>query len=953
MDIELYINNKRVDLNDNVNINYTYQMEDIENPAAIKNSFTKSIVLDGTKTNNSIFNDIYKLDRSANLVGGYYIGTHFNPSQRTPFYIVKNGELLESGYMQLTEIIRKNNNIQYKINLYGGLGDFFYNLKYKNGEEESIKTLADIDYFEGGKDELNIKINKDTIYQSFNTDYSKPVKDKNGFICFIPAYNGKYENFENSKVLINCKDTIFPTSVQNDNGSYFYAKDNYIKCEVKNEMTEWDMRDLRSHKQRIGVKTNKLIESICDSRNNGGYDVKLDSLFFNDKNPYWNDTVITFPLQSTEESNNNYNVIMGDIYQTFPETPDFNTLGFYEKKHYSRSTFQIGITGEGLNYSGAYLDISDYPVNSNVSMSVPVKVLCKGVDKTQGELHIGFLKRDDDELLYDGWIDLQLVAYSDSIDMVGESRKIRLCGKTNAVVNDTDGYTDQQIIQGSFKLGKDGYVFTTNDGSNVLNFEFNNLRATGSKLHFYIDMECNKGITSYNSKYNLSTSYEAYGSTLKAGYFQLMMVDDTSFKFSYLDDVMSHTILTKHKLFKDENSCLDYLLSYCKLFNLSFIKDKYTNTIEIVTKNTLYKRNKVIDLTYKVDYNKDMSISPIIYDNKYYQLKYSDGDSYYLNKYKNDYGNDYGQKRVNTNYNFNLNTKEVFDGLLFNNVVDITDSSKYYRSYKTGTKPLPPFLLNDDIKLKYYGYDLSSLSYTDEYAVELAGTEYPINLNEIINWNSMRGNDNKVMPCFFGDDKGLSDITNTLLFYNGIKDMKDVNGNSITYTISDDLPSMMEDDEYSPCFLYTTTTTNVKGDVIAILTDKLPQYSRCYYSKSGNIVYSLDFGVPQEMYYQQKQSEENTLYHLFYKRIYTDKFNVNTKRLTCYVNLRGMVVDEDLFRNFYIIDGALFILNKITDYNINGTDTTKCEFIQVQDKDNYLNAQLGITMIRLLTNTQG
>ena len=354
------------------------------------------------------------------------------------------------------------------------------------------------------------------------------------------------------------------------------------------------------------------------------------------------------------------------------------------------------------------------------------------------------------------------------------------------------------------------------------------------------------------------------------------------------------------------------------------------------------ERNKTIDLTQRVDYDKDISISPIIYDNKFYQLSYSEGDNYFLNKYRNEYGGDYGQKRINTNYNFNLNTKKVFEDLIWDNTIDITDSSKYYRSYITNGKPLPPFLLNDNIKLSYYGFDITTMAYDEKGTVDVIGNEYPIDLYNITNWSTLRGADNKVMPCFFGDGKVLSEISNTLLFYNGVKDMVDLNGDEIVYTISDDIPAMMEEDEYTPCFLYTTTEKNMGGDIIAILTNQLPQYSRCFYNSGSKVIYSMDFGVPQEMYHQEKEYEENTLYYLFYKRIFSDKFNVNTKKLTCYVNLRGLVVDNDLFRNFYMIDGSLFILNKISDYNVNGSDTTKCEFIQVQDKDNYLNAQLGV-----------
>lgn len=62
-DIRLYIANKLVDCSDELSLPMTYQLEDFNNPTLLKNNFSKTINIPGTKNNNKLFGEIYKLDR--------------------------------------------------------------------------------------------------------------------------------------------------------------------------------------------------------------------------------------------------------------------------------------------------------------------------------------------------------------------------------------------------------------------------------------------------------------------------------------------------------------------------------------------------------------------------------------------------------------------------------------------------------------------------------------------------------------------------------------------------------------------------------------------------------------------------------------------------------------------------------------------------------------------------
>ena len=80
-------------------------------------------------------------------------------------------------------------------------------------------------------------------------------------------------------------------------------------------------------------------------------------------------------------------------------------------------------------------------------------------------------------------------------------------------------------------------------------------------------------------------------------------------------------------------------------------------------------------------------------------------------------------------------------------------------------------------------------------------------------------------------------------------------------------------------------------------------------------------------------SEDTTVYANYWKAFYDDQFDVNTKKVTCYVKLDR--VNQDMMRKFYYFDNSIWILNKIDSFDITSYGTTRCEFIKVQDMQNY------------------
>ena len=308
--IALYIADQLVDLDDQTFILFNYTMEDLSNPTKVKNSFSKSITLKGTPNNNKIFGDVFRFDRVTQY-GESQVGINYNATRKTPFVIYNEmNEILESGYMKLDKIGKDGYNIEYNITLYGGLGSFFYGLMYN--EDGNKKSLADLVYVDSENNRVSsFNLSPDVFYTTYDAwkylkgDMFPHIKFWN-IINFAPAYNGIPKNFDASRAIFlgHSPFTNVVTSTTVDGIEYGLKSNANSRLMVfTNPHTEWEVRDLRWYLLRPVMSIKSLVNAICDKENNGGFDVVLDSIFFNEDNPYYEKAWFTLPMISEEFRN--------------------------------------------------------------------------------------------------------------------------------------------------------------------------------------------------------------------------------------------------------------------------------------------------------------------------------------------------------------------------------------------------------------------------------------------------------------------------------------------------------------------------------------------------------------------------------------------------------------------------------------------------------------------------
>ena len=387
----------------------------------------------------------------------------------------------------------------------------------------------------------------------------------------------------------------------------------------------------------------------------------------------------------------------------------------------------------------------------------------------------------------------------------------------------------------------------------------------------------------------------------------------------------------KADLLNTDYTPADFLLSYCKLFGMYFEKDKYEDKIYIRTRDTFYKKDEVVDLSKLIDRSKEIMINPLVFDAKWYNWKLDSEETLFGNQYKATYGNAYGIQRVNTGYNFDSSEKDLYRDNIFKDGIEALEKDELF-TYVGEDNYSKPWMFDG------FTYELYNVDNLDD-AVEITMA------NRAKNGVLTSYSKNKYYDLFsklqlHGDDQSAADGGNILVFYNGSVPTRTLDTDTpLNYYLTDDNMYMARLNDNTPCWLYTTTETDGNGNSIAIKVNTIPQFGRYLANRlSGNITRAWDFGCPKQLFIPGYEIEyKDTLYDAYWRQYITDMYDINTRKLTCYVRMDKRPA-QDWLRRFYWFDNCIWRINSISEANVIKDDTTKVEFIKVQDMANYTNA---------------
>lgn len=884
--ISILIDGQEADMKEPMELHLTYAHIDLHNPTVVKNGFSKTIVFDGTPTNNRIFGCFGNMDRIIATEEGKNTGAYYNPSRKVDVVIMRNYEIIDRGYLKLDNVKKKGKTVEYHTTFYSGLGQFLYGLSYKDDGEQMKLSDLEYDY------NLDMDINKDTIQDAWSringigkfTGDTYAVYD---FINFAPCYNGIPENFSADKVAIDVDS--FRLNAPELYERFTTSKDGcglvngWALGELKKEYDEWQMKDLRSYFQRPVIRMKEIIKAICKPENNGGYTVDLDEEFFNDNNPYYDNAWMTLPLLTEMdkiEKSTDITVDVGEIItvEGMVENQNFNitvksqigckanSSAKYLQTSYEGSSWdgsdESAIVDEGTNFT-RYIQLVAYDVNGN---------------KIGGSSVNSFYS-------YGSWFNFE---YSPVV---------------NTAINK---------ISGKYIRQDDGsYIF--NDGT--YSFTIKNLKYSEGMYFKFVEK------FAYDS--SPSVSYPS-STVLYTGDYQSVNVSSYTLMIDENVEVVKNSGLSwyidKDMILNSEHTPCDYLLGYLKQFNLHIWSDNVDKKIYIKQRKNYFTGNKV-DINNLVDRDSEITITPIIYEAKWYNFGVEYNSDGLLNKtYKDNYGFDYGIQKVNTNYNFDSSSKDLLDTIVYKGAVCQRGKSKYYVSGYEDYDNLAGFYLDGFTTLLFN---------SDGDTVE-GDKINPKTTFKTYDWWKEAHYDITPKPDFRDKDGGAVDGANVLLFYNGKTELKDSEGNRIGLTVSDDIPEFEQLNEGEPCWIWSYDWD------VSDTFNYLPVFSRYLTNENGWVTHSWDFGTPKEIYIPDYNIDNSSdIYTQYWKPYIQDEYDMNTRQAEVKIRYKGRV-SPDMLMDFVYFDNCYWRIAEIKDYNPCSQETTKTTLVKVQNMNNFL-----------------
>ena len=874
--IRLFLNNIEVELNSSVQFAINKQFEDITSPADIKNDWSKTVQIPFTQSNNKLFGELFKADRMIVEGDSSLMGIYFDPYKKVDFRLQWGDAILMQGYAKNIDVVKSaNGEGHYNITLNGELGKVFQEMKKITFDS----TNEDKKYLIDGGEWIEETINKELIYKLWTNEANTTINLQPKYNKIINPNTGQIIKTNNPLYKVQDILGFAPNNSFNNDFDYkTFQYDNYSSKKFSDELNEKttniykatyeevtgvaadtvigdglmprEIGEYRSYLQLPYIYFNKLFQIFMKkTKEITGYDTELDEDWFDISNPYWGQLVYMLKQLNTKNDNGNTKEI--DLIT--------DLLGQW--------TYNGGTGENGYTPNIATPIVRDI-ANIKYDTKTPVKIndsftmrlyLRNPLDKNGDAITL----TDTDRYVFGRGNRITVI-----LDLVDSNGNVIDTCKNMFISQDWNG--------GSLNLDKSWFLHKI--PSSVL--AKNGYMDLNGVMQFF-----NYPTTTQNLKIRVSVSFNS--SVL---YFFYLNSIDTYLNNRIVFSTMELNILyspllnegtptakrsgatfTLNDLWDNEYNLFNEILNYCKAYRIGVFCDDINKKLIFKPLSTYFGDYTIDDWTDKLDMSREYHIQPITFEYKYLLFNYN-GVLTQLNKqFKEEIGLNYGEYKLSTDYEFNNETKKLYNGL--NNSLVNTDNV---------------------------------LSWENLYGKLQFSYVFP---NEISIYN--KDKDNKNMSVF-----------GSMYFYNGLTDF-DTSNNMRTVQISDDTRLQIATNTY---FYSQISGENLKPtkypllDVVYKNTKNVCLFATPY----KNYTYVLD-----------NYTNCNGIYYNFWENYLNERYNKQNKIVTCYLRLTPYDIANFKYNNFVKIENQLYMVNKIYDYNIDENIPTKVDLITIQDLKGY------------------
>lgn len=927
-----------MDFNDfDVAMNDTIQ--NIHNPVKMNTEYSKTISLPLTAKNREIIQHYNRLDS--------LITTAFDPTKAIPARLEVDGNIIFEGSYAVTKIDLSKNRIE--GNFYSTINTWINRLK-RITWDDLPNCLPD-----------GFSIDKEKVYESWmalpglrSTNFNLPDALHHyrwtDWIGFAPTITGELSDFSCDAMFKsdNTAITYHPWEVFTMGGGD--AGLSILKTIIP-KPTERQMLQYRSYYQKPYMYVDnlfKLIQHYCNLQDDLPY-LDIDEEWTTEDNPNWRNLIYFLPnmIKSDDKATNS------TMVYNINNPLQFNNSGFQLTR---------GNTWTVKNSNLFSLVSPDDPNHDIIDSDGWIIGNGKSIDYI---LPINF------NLNFSFWAQN---AYNDDGGLHGWNKKMRLNGQIILQVELVD--QNGTVLAGSTK---NIYSIANSNGWDAPNFQTTVTTRPGGSGQTTYDISWSiqgSGVYSHAFVATANTKYKPrYKWNFKNGFTQWTGVDSYAtayvlftpnisgmeqYDYYYIEDMLipaweyhnnvafttasENTNTDIHRLrfanpgrsgreftmkdlwgTEENNTPFMVFLKYIKMFNLAIIYDNYDDTIKVMPKEKFFEQgynNGIEDWTNKVDFGRDMSFTPLSWEDKYIEFNYADFDLSKIKTFKDKYGFNYGTKRISTSYSFNNETKELLED------ADSINASGEMSEYMFNMYQLNRIASNPTATVQLEETFLTAESYMintkDDKMADMHNcfayrwddnTDWDRNVNRLAN-GVYHGYMYITDDCQFENNNGSFNYQPTLsgnISWNNNK-CTEYYCNALRCGLTDTKPRISH---------YITKTYEIDGE---------------YYAND----YCCLFSVPREDYFNPAVVQRNNkdLWTTRWSNLITEMYSMQNKLLTCYIYLTPEDYNNFKFNKFIIIDDVLYLVNKIVDYNPASLKATKCELIQVNDPGAYTTAPI-------------
>ena len=876
--IQLFIEGQELELTESVKFAITKQFDDLQNPTTIINDWSKTVEIPFSLKNNQIFGHIYDPHRVI-LAGDNSIttGIYFDPTKKLDFKLIYNSQIIMTGYAKMISVKQNNGNGVYEIVLSGQLGKLFQEMNKITLDN----SQSDSEYYINGRDYFEAQMSAQLIYDCWadpeGTSENKPSK----YIGFAPCECTQEEDMDY---------TVFQTpsneikKLSDELETQNFTKIAGIPAEkvIEKGMSPRGMGEFRSYKQIPYIHFNRLFEIFSDKvQQITGYTLKLDEDFKN-SDEQTNFGKLKFILKRFDAKNAaDYN----NKYKSTTVSQDF----IYHSASYSRDGYEPTLKNNTTALTIPSTVYSEqYPIKDGEMFKIDKPTMIK-ISGLQTRIDVTLNRNLDSETTVRLNPDVCfIVTYAleraDGSIINNNYRRVCVVGQNENHI-DTSGY-DAVCVFNDNIIKNNGDVISAlvpcpDFGPVVIDEDFKIVCTISSfdtlTTYDHISLFQYQTRSSWGAIGIGNMTFKTYGSG-----FEIKVTPEffrSGYKFSL------------NELWDNEYNLFTEIINYTKMYSLIWQVDDIKKEINIIPRSKFFSDYTIVDWTDKLDKSKNFVIKPVYFDSKYVKLNYKDSKLGLNEQYKEEFGYNYGEKLLVTDYNFDTNTNELFKDIPFT-----------------------------------FDYSPNVLLWSTLY--EKKEVVYSVN-NE------------KFVYCQDKDGKYV-DLFGCLMLYVGTKRF-DKTFSNMNILLTDDTQQMERVHTY--CYSQGNGNDNhIEVIQYPVLSNILVKEDSGIVINPKKYVYCNLFEIPKKLYTLDnpfsKKSKlvpvNQSLYSRFFKKYFDERYNIQTKVVTCYMQLTLFDYTNFKFNQFVMIDHQLYMVNKISDYDITSVEPTKVELITVNDINNYI-----------------